>query len=141
MLQVLLVGPIPRQPHPSEQHELVVSRTVDLPDHPQPAFFELATQAPFVQPHQESKAEAAGGDEFAPVEMRFAREKLASALKGMEKEKYDVAIYLMEESEINSELAIEKSRTAKSRRRMNELRKSNEELEARMHATFGDEFK
>jgi hypothetical protein len=86
-------------------------------------------------------AEVAGGDEFAPVEMRFAREKLASALKGMEKEKYKVAIYLMEESEINSVLAIEKSRTAKSRRQVNELRRSNEELEASLRSTFGGDFK
>lgn len=86
-------------------------------------------------------AEAAGGDEFAPVEMRFAREKLESARKGMEKEKYQVSVWLMEESEINAELAIEKSRTAKSRRRANELRKSNEELDAKLRATFGDEYK
>ena len=86
-------------------------------------------------------AEAAGGDEFAPVEMRFAREKLASARKGMEKEKYVVAVYLVDESEINSELAIEKSRTAKSRRRANELHKSNVELEEKLRATFGDEYK
>lgn len=85
-------------------------------------------------------AEAAGGDEFAPVEMRFAREKLASAKKGMEKEKYVVSVYLVEESEINAELAIEKSRTAKLRRHVNEARKRNEELEARLHATYGDEF-
>jgi len=101
---------------------------------PDAAIFDAAEEAILA-------AEAVGGDEFAPVEMRFAREKLASAKKGMEKEKYEVAVYLVEESEINAELAIEKSRTAKSRRRMNELRKSNEELEARMHATFGDEFK
>jgi hypothetical protein len=101
---------------------------------PDAAIFDAAEQAIL-------SAEAAGGDEFAPVEMRFAREKLASAKKGMEKEKYAVSVYLVEESEINAELAIEKSRTAKSRRRMNELRKSNEELEARMYATFGDEFK
>lgn len=86
-------------------------------------------------------AEAVGGDEFAPVEMRFAREKLESARKGMEKEKYEVAVYLVEESEINSELAIEKSRTAKSRRQVNELRKSNEELEERLRKSFGDEYK
>jgi hypothetical protein len=86
-------------------------------------------------------AETVGGDEFAPVEMRFAREKLASARKGMEKQKYSVVVYLAEESEINSELAIEKSRTAKSRRQVNELRKSNEELETNLRATFGDEFK
>ena len=86
-------------------------------------------------------AEAAGGDEFAPVEMRFAREKLASARLGMEKQKYEVVVYLVEESEINSVLAIEKSRTAKSRRMVNELRKSNEELDTKLRATFGDQFK
>jgi hypothetical protein len=86
-------------------------------------------------------AEAVGGDEFAPVEMRFAREKLASAQKGMDKQKYQVAVYLLEEAEINAELAIEKSRTAKVRRLVNEQRKSNEELDANLRATFGDEFK
>lgn len=101
---------------------------------PDPAMFDSAEQAI-------KAAEAAGGDEFAPVEMRFAREKLDSAKKGMEKEKYTVSVYLVEESEINSELAIEKSRTAKSRRQVNEMRKNNEELEATLRATFGDEFK
>jgi hypothetical protein len=86
-------------------------------------------------------AEAAGGEEFAPVEMRFAREKLASARLGLERQKYEVIVYLVEESEINSELAIEKSRTAKVRRLVNELRKSNEELNTSLRATFGDEFK
>jgi len=101
---------------------------------PGPEVFDAADEA--IQ-----TAEAAGGDEFAPVEMRFAREKLASARLGMEKQKYEVVVYLVEESEINSELAIEKSRTAKSRRQVNELRKSNEELEESLRATFGDEFK
>jgi len=86
-------------------------------------------------------AETAGGDEFAPVEMRFAREKLASAKLAMEKQKYEVVVYLAEEAEINAELAIEKSRTAKSRREVNELRKSNDELRERLVETFGDEFK
>ncbi len=86
-------------------------------------------------------AEAAGGDEFAPVEMRFAREKLVSAKSGMEKQKYEVVVYLAAESEINAELAIEKSRTAKSRRQANELRKSNEALHSKLVETFGDEFK
>jgi len=85
-------------------------------------------------------AEAAGGDEFAPVEMRFAREKLASAHLAMEKQKYGVVVYLVDEAAINAELAIEKSRTAKSRRQVNELRKSNEELDKNLRETFGDEF-
>ena len=86
-------------------------------------------------------AEAAGGDEFAPVEMRFAREKLESAQLGMEKQKYEVVAYLADEAEINAELALEKARTARSRRQVNEQRKSNEELDERLRASFGDEFK
>ena len=102
--------------------------------HPGPEILDTAEKAIQV-------AEVAGGDEFAPVEMRFAREKLASAQMGMAKQKYEVSVYLLEESEINAELAIEKSRTAQLRRRVNEQRKSNEELEASLRATFGDEFK
>jgi len=49
-------------------------------------------------------------------------------------------MYLVEQSEINSELAIEKSRAAKSRRQVNELRKSTDELETRLRETFGDDF-
>jgi hypothetical protein len=101
---------------------------------PDPDVFEAAVQAI-------SNAESVGGDEFAPVEMRFAREKLASGRLAMEKQKYSVVVYLTEEAEINAELAIEKSRTAKSRRQVNELRKSNEELEASLRETFGDDFK
>jgi len=101
---------------------------------PDPEIFEAAEKAI-------EKAEAVGGDEFAPVEMRFAREKLEVAHMGMEKQKYKILVYLLDEAEINAELAIEKSRTAKSRRMANELRKSNDELEAKLRATYGDEFK
>jgi len=100
---------------------------------PGPEIFETAKKA--IQ-----AAEAAGGDEFAPVEMRFAREKLAFAQKGLEKQKYEVVVYLVEEAEINAELAIEKSRTARSRRRVKEQRESNEELEQSLRATFGSDF-
>ena len=101
---------------------------------PDPSVFDVAENA--IQ-----AAVDVGGDEFAPVEMRFAREKLASAKRAMEKQKYEVVVYLVEEAEINAELAIEKSRTAKSRRRVNEQRKNNEELDVSLRATFGDEFK
>jgi hypothetical protein len=85
-------------------------------------------------------AEQAGAEELAPVELRFAREKLDFARLGMEKRKYDVALYLAEESEINSELAIEKSRTAKLRRKVNELRRANEVLREELEANYGESF-
>ena len=85
-------------------------------------------------------AERAGAEELAPVELRFAREKLAAAHKGMEQRKYDIAIYLVEESEINSELAIEQSRAVQSRRKVNELRRSNELMREEMESTYGESF-
>ena len=82
----------------------------------------------------------AGAEEHSPVELRFAREKLAEARKGMEVKQYDKSIYLIEQSEINSELAIEKSRTAKTRARVSEKTRENEILREDFKSTFGEDF-
>ena len=100
---------------------------------PGPGAFESAEQGILA-------AERAGAVELAPVELKFAREKLAEAQRGMELRKYAIALYLVEESEINSELAIEQSRAAKSRRKVNELRRSNELLREEMEANYGESF-
>ncbi|NIM69990.1 MAG: DUF4398 domain-containing protein [Xanthomonadales bacterium] len=100
---------------------------------PGPAAFDSAAQAI-------AAAERAGAEELAPVELRFAREKLAEAQRGMEQGKYDIALYLIEESEINSELAIELSRTAQSRRRVNEQRRELELMREQLESEFGEAF-
>ena len=82
----------------------------------------------------------AGAEEHSPVELRFAREKLAEAQKGMEYRQYDKSIYLIEQSEINSELAVEKCRTAVMRSRVAELSRENEVLREDFLATFGEDF-
>jgi hypothetical protein len=102
---------------------------------PAPGAFESAEQ-------RIEAAVAAGAEEHSPVELRFAREKLAEAHKGME-ERYnqtEKSIYLIEQSEINSELAIEKSRTADVRARVAELARQNEILREDFEATFGEVF-
>ena len=83
----------------------------------------------------------AGAEQHSPVELRFAREKLDEARKGMEVKQYDKSIYLIEQSEINSELAIEKSRTAEVRARVTELARENEILREDFSATFGEDFR
>ena len=80
-----------------------------------------------------------GAEEHSPVELRFAREKLAEANKGMELRQYDKAIYLIEQSEINSELAIEKSRTAMTRAAVAEASRQNEILKEDFRATYGED--
>lgn len=81
----------------------------------------------------------AGAEEHSPVELRFAREKLSEARKGMELRQYDKAIYLIEQSEINSELAIEKSRTAETRAQVAKMVRENEVLKEDFSATFGED--
>lgn len=80
----------------------------------------------------------AGADDHAPVELRFAREKLDEARKGMEYRQYDKSIVLIEQSEINSELAIEKARTAAVRSRVAEASRQNEVLKEDFEATYGE---
>jgi hypothetical protein len=82
----------------------------------------------------------AGAEQHSPVELRFAREKLAEAHKGVDYKQYDKAIYLIEQSEINSELAIEKSRTAEVRARVTEQARQNEILREDYQATYGRDF-
>jgi hypothetical protein len=82
---------------------------------------------------------AAGAEEHSPVELRFAREKLAEAYKGMEFKQADKSVYLIEQSEINSELAIEKSKTAIMRARVTELARQNEILLEDLEATYGED--
>lgn len=83
----------------------------------------------------------AGAEEHSPVELRFAREKLAEANKGMELKQYDKTVYLIEQSEINSELAIEKSRTAVTRARVAEATREYEVLAEDFRATYGEDAK
>lgn len=80
----------------------------------------------------------AGAEENAPVELRFAREKLAEARKGEEYKQWDKAIVLIEQSEINSELAIEKTRTAEIRNKVTELSRQNEILREDFERTYGE---
>jgi hypothetical protein len=82
----------------------------------------------------------AGAEEHSPVELRFAREKLAEARKGMEVRQYDKSIYLIEQSEINSELAIEKSKAAIMRAKVAELTRENEILGEDFESTYGEDF-
>jgi len=81
-----------------------------------------------------------GAEEHSPVELRFAREKLAEARKGMEHKSYEKAIYLIEQSEINSELAIAKTKAAIARGKVTEAARENEILREDFETTFGGRF-
>lgn len=82
----------------------------------------------------------AGAEELSPTELRFARDRLDLARTAVENKKYDESLLAIEQSEINAELAIEKSRAALARRKVNELRRANELLREELELTYGREF-
>ena len=85
-------------------------------------------------------AEQAGAEEHSPVELRFAREKLAEARYGMEVRDYGAATLLIEQSEINAELALARTQAALQRQKVNDLQSSNAVMLEQMRETFGEEF-
>jgi hypothetical protein len=100
---------------------------------PKPDAFASANQAI-------DAAVQAGAEQHAPVELRFAREKLAEAQKGMEYKQYDKVDYLLEQSEINATLATEKSHGAILRGQVTELVRQNEILKEDFENTFGEAY-
>ena len=82
----------------------------------------------------------AGAEQHSPVELRFAREKLAEANKGMEVKQYDKSMYLIEQAEINAELAIEKTKAALLRAEVTEASRRNDVLREDFENTYGEDF-
>lgn len=75
-----------------------------------------------------NQAEAAGAIEFAPLEMRAAREKLAQARESMTKEENQKALQLAEQAEVDAQLAESKARTAKAQKTVDVLQESIQTL-------------
>ena len=63
-----------------------------------------------------ANAVAAGGSEFAPVEMRAAQEKMDRANRAMEKEDYENARSLAEQAQADARLAEKKAQSAKAQK-------------------------
>lgn len=63
-----------------------------------------------------ANATSAGGNEFAPADMRAARDKLDRANKAMTAEDYKNARSLAEQAELDAQLAAAKARSAKAQK-------------------------
>jgi hypothetical protein len=75
-----------------------------------------------------SRAEKMGAIEHAPLELRFAREKLAGARLALEERNNARALRLLDEVQINSELAIAKAAAAVAREASRKQEASNRQL-------------
>lgn len=85
-----------------------------------------------------TQAERAGGDEYAPLEMRFAREKLAAAEAAIESDESGLAFKRAEESEIEAQLALSRTRAALTRSELEAARAELETLKADLVEAYGE---
>ena len=72
-----------------------------------------------------SNASSAGANEFAPVQLNSAIEKMDSAERAMVKKDYVVARQLAEQAEADAQLAATMSRSAKAKKAADELQEGS----------------
>ncbi|MCF6225679.1 MAG: DUF4398 domain-containing protein [Xanthomonadales bacterium] len=113
---------------------VLLSACVSTPQ-PQPRAF--ATAEAVIE-----QAERIGAGEYAPTELTHARERLAQARDAVETSgrKSPNANFLIEQAEINAELAIARSQLAKTRDRVSQKRKDNAKLLKSLQQTYAGEF-
>lgn len=75
-----------------------------------------------------SSARSADAPTYAPMELRFAEERLDQARAAMADRDYTLAANLAEESSVNSELAAIKARLGKLRESVDTLKQENAEI-------------
>ena len=63
-----------------------------------------------------SAAVSAGGNEFAPAEMRAAQDKMDRATQAMTAEEYEKAQLLAEQAQADAQVAAAKARSAKAQK-------------------------
>lgn len=73
-------------------------------------------------------ATSAGGNEFAPVQLQSALEKLNAAERAMAKEENLKARQLAEQAQVDAQLAAATARAAKAQKAASELREGNRVL-------------
>ncbi|MDD1620382.1 MAG: DUF4398 domain-containing protein [Methylococcaceae bacterium] len=75
-----------------------------------------------------TSANSAGGNEFAPVALKSAMEKMDAAEQAMAKEDYLRARQLAEEAQVDAQLAAATARSAKAQKAARELQEDNRVL-------------
>jgi septal ring factor EnvC (AmiA/AmiB activator) len=71
---------------------------------------------------------SAGGNEFAPVQLRSAMDKMDSAERAMADEEYEQAKQLAEQAQVDAQLASTTARAAKAQKAARELEEGNRTL-------------
>lgn len=85
------------------------------------------------------QAEEAGAEEYSPLELRFARERLAHAEAYVEERETDHARRLADQAEVEAQLALARTRAALARAELARKQRDLEQIEADISEVFGEE--
>ncbi|MGR9087892.1 MAG: DUF4398 domain-containing protein [Gammaproteobacteria bacterium] len=75
-----------------------------------------------------TSATNAGGNEFAPLPLKYAMEKLDAAERAMAEENYELARQLAEQAQVDAQLAAATARSAKAQKAASALQEGNRVL-------------
>ncbi len=85
------------------------------------------------------QATDAGAEEYSPLELRFARERLARAEAHVEEREHDDARRMADQAEIEAQLALTRTRAALARAELARKQRELEQIEADISEVFGEE--
>ncbi len=86
-----------------------------------------------------AQAESAEAEEYAPLEMRFARERLMAAEQALGNEREDDARRLAEQAELEAQLALARTRAALARAELQNKQRELEQIQNDLVEVFGEE--
>lgn len=72
---------------------------------------------------------SAGGNEFTPVQLRSAMDKMDAAERAMADEEYELARQLAEQTQVDAQLALTTARAVKAQKTARELEEGNRALQ------------
>ncbi len=87
-----------------------------------------------------AQAESAGANEYSPLELRFARERLDSARFELERNNATAVRRLADEAEIEAQLALARTQAALTRADLAQRQRELEQLRSDLIELFGTEF-
>ncbi|MGB0133275.1 DUF4398 domain-containing protein [Dokdonella sp.] len=88
-------------------------------------------------PQRLASARSADAQTYAPLELRFAEDKLRQARLASQDGDFKEASALAEESSVNSELAMTKAKLGKLRESVDDLKQENAEIERVLSSSEG----
>lgn len=85
-----------------------------------------------------SQAELTGAQEYSPLELRFARERLDAAIEALELDDVEQARRLADGAEIEAQLAMARTQAALARAELADKQRALDELKADLVEAYGE---